>query len=76
MPSDHKHVLATFHQADEKTTEAAVEAALKAKVRDVSVRLMFIFMLAEEENAFPLSPDYMLMLLSQPTVSEAWLSPL
>lgn len=31
MPSDHKHVIATYHEADEKVTEAAIQAALKAK---------------------------------------------
>lgn len=31
MPSDHKHVLATYHQATEKEASLAIEAALEAK---------------------------------------------
>jgi len=31
MPSNHKHALCTFHQADQKTVEAAVEASMAAK---------------------------------------------
>jgi 1-pyrroline-5-carboxylate dehydrogenase len=31
MPSDHKHVLATYHKAGEKEVALAIEAALEAK---------------------------------------------
>ena len=31
MPSDHRHILATYHKATEKEVKMAIDAALKAK---------------------------------------------